>query len=428
MEPTIYKPSIYKGTGIYKLGGGGGGGGGGGAYVVEQMPNSDFGNDGEYAVLMADMRFVNNGTIIPVQSDMTNCFGSTTNVWKVFDGSTSDREGFSDWIPFECGYDFGEGNEKSICSVSVSYYSCGCWFSVRASNDRKNWKILAVCNGSYYGTSTISVTFKNDEYYRYYSVILYNNNVNGNSYVQVSEIGMTDDRSVMKEPKTLVALTKQLGVWNYDMINTAFDCEPATVYRVNGYNPNTSAIGLFVGQVSSDLTVELDGVINPSLYTTTSYSAFFGWNNNSQYPFKLRLNDTTYDTEFMVNVGRSSTSTITVSRSRLLASSTFKVRINKDKWSLYLDDTLVSEVTVGGWVDETNLWDTTCNILGGTYNSGASSQLGFSRVKIIDNKYDRIICDIVGAKRALDSMFGFFDRNSGRYFGYASTYVKEMVL
>lgn len=30
MEPTIYKPSIYKGAGIYKIGGEGGGGGGGG--------------------------------------------------------------------------------------------------------------------------------------------------------------------------------------------------------------------------------------------------------------------------------------------------------------------------------------------------------------------------------------------------------------
>ena len=29
MEPTIYKPSIYKGAGIYKIGADGGGGGGG---------------------------------------------------------------------------------------------------------------------------------------------------------------------------------------------------------------------------------------------------------------------------------------------------------------------------------------------------------------------------------------------------------------
>ena len=64
----------------------------------------------------------------------------------------------------------------------------------------------------------------------------------------------------------------------------------------------------------------------------------------------------------------------------------------------------------------------------GERTTGASSQLGFSRLKIIDNKYDRIICDIAGAKRALDSTFGFVDRNSGYYFGYASTYVNEMVL
>ena len=32
MEPTIYKPSIYKGAGIYKTGAEGGGGGGGGGY------------------------------------------------------------------------------------------------------------------------------------------------------------------------------------------------------------------------------------------------------------------------------------------------------------------------------------------------------------------------------------------------------------
>lgn len=95
---------------------------------------------------------------------------------------------------------------------------------------------------------------------------------------------------------------------------------------------------------------------------------------------------------------------------------------------MYLDDTLAGSATVGGWVDETHDWDITCNVLGGTYNSAASSQLGFSRVKIIDNKYDRILCDIVGAKRALDSTFGFIDRNSGEYFGYASIYVNEMPL
>lgn len=397
-------------------------------YKMTSFPSEDLGNDGDFALLMSDFRFTNNGSIIPVQSDMTNCFGSNTDVWKVFDGGTSERIGNSYNLPYEFGYDFGDGNEKSICSVSVSYYSCGCWFRVRASNDRKNWKTLAVCNGSWYGTATISVTFNNDEYYRYYSVILYNNLVSGNSYSGVSEIRMTDDRSVMKEPTTPVLLTKRCGTWNYDMIGTAYDCEPAVVYRVNGRNQDTAGIGKFVGQVSSDLTVELDGVIDPSLFTPTSWSAFFGWNNNAQHPFKLRLYDYSGDTQFVLNIASSSNSMIDVSTNRLLASTTFKVRINKNKWGLYLDDVLFNEATIGGWVDETHNWDTSCNILGGTYNTAASSQLGLSRLKIIDNKYDRIICDIVGAKRALDGTIGFVDRNSGFYFGYDPNYVKEMVV
>lgn len=41
MEPTIYKPSIYKGAGIYKAGAEGGGGGGGGApYLKNIMPTT----------------------------------------------------------------------------------------------------------------------------------------------------------------------------------------------------------------------------------------------------------------------------------------------------------------------------------------------------------------------------------------------------
>lgn len=425
MEPTIYKPSIYKGAGIYKNGGGGGGG----AYVVEQMPNSDFGNDGEYAILMADVRQVNNGTIIPAQTDMTNCFGSLTTAWKVFDGNTGTYTNNSNGaVPIEFGYDFGEGNEKSICSVCVYTYSYSrIWFKVRAGNDRKNWVDLAVESNALHGSYAYSVTFNNPNYYRYYSVICYNDN-SSQGYPSIREIYMTDDRSVMKDPKTPQFFVKRCGTWNFDRYGTAYDCEPAVVYRVNGRNPSTSDIKNFVGQVSSDLTVELDGVVDPSLYTTTSYSAFFGWDNNAQYPFKLLLNDTTYDTEFQLRIGNSSTSTITVARSTLLASSTFKVRISKDSWSLYLDDTLAGSATVGGWVDETHDWDSSCHILGGQYNRAQSSQLGFSRLKIIDNKYDRIICDIVGAKRALDSTFGFVDRNSGYYFGYDSTYVNEMPL
>ena len=395
-------------------------------YKMASFPSDDLGNDGDFALLMADMRFVDNGTIIPVQSDMTNCFGSSTAIWQAFDGNTSTIAGNAYQNPYEFGYDFGEGNEKSICSVSMSYYSCGIWFRVRASNDRKNWKTLAVCNGSWYGTATISVTFNNDQYYRYYSVILYHNGVNGNNYVQVSEIGMTDDRSVMKEPNTPVLLTKRLGIWNYDMLGTAFDCEPAVVYRVNGRNPSTS-ISTYVGQVSSDLNVELDGAVDPSLFTQTSWSAFFGWNNNAQCPFKIRMAYNGNRTSFNLNIGNSSTSGIEVNTSTLLASSTFKIRINKDNWSLYMDDVLVNSATVGGWTDTTNDWDVSCNVLGGTYNTAASSQLGFKRLKIIDNKYDRIVCDIVGAKRTLDGTIGFVDRNIGCYFGYDANYVKAMV-
>lgn len=401
---------------------------GGGAHVVSQIPNSDFGDDGESAVLMADVRQVNNGTIIPAQTDMTNCFGSTTDAWKVFDGNTGTYTNVSGGVPVEFGYDFGEGNEKSICSVSVYTYSYSrIWFKVRATNDKKNWVDLAVESNALHGSYTYSVTFDNPNYYRYYSVICYNDS-SSQGYPSIREIYMTDDRTVMKDPKTPQFFVKRCGMWNFDRYGSAYDCEPAVVYRVNGRNPDTSAIGNFVGNISSDLLVELDGVISPSLYTATSYSAFFGWNNNAQYPFKLRLNDSGDIVAFILNVGSSSNSTIDVTRSRLLASATFGVRINKDKWSLYLDDTLIGEATVGGWVDETHQWDTTCEVLGGTYNGGASSQLGLSHLKIIDNKYDRIICDIVGAKRALDNTFGFVDRNSGWYFGYSPTYVNEIVL
>lgn len=47
MEPTIYKPSIYKGAGIYKTGTEGGGGGGDNVFVVEvQLQNGS--TPGEY--------------------------------------------------------------------------------------------------------------------------------------------------------------------------------------------------------------------------------------------------------------------------------------------------------------------------------------------------------------------------------------------
>ena len=43
MEPTIYKPSIYKGAGIYKTGAGGGGGGGGSVSIYTHMIDSEVG-------------------------------------------------------------------------------------------------------------------------------------------------------------------------------------------------------------------------------------------------------------------------------------------------------------------------------------------------------------------------------------------------
>lgn len=426
IEPKIYKPFIYNGPTVYNNGGGGG------AYVVEEMPEYNFGKDGEGSMLMADVRQVNNGTIIPAQTDMTNCFGSKTDAWKVFDGSNSTYTNQSAGCPIEYGYDFGEGNEKSICSVSVATYSYSkLWFKVRAANDKKNWVDLAVCANALHGSYTYSVTFDNTNYYRYYSVICYDYG-SSQGYPGVREIYMTDDRSVMKDPKTPQFFAKQCGIWNFDKYGTAYDCEPTIVYRVNGRNPSTSTIGKFIGQISSDLLVDLEGVVRSSLYMPTSSSAFFGWDNNAQYPFKLRINDIKEDnidyTEFILNVGSSSNSKITVARSSLLAASTFNVHINKNHWNLYLNGMSVGSKTVGGWVDETHDWDTTCNILGGTYSSGASSQLGLSSIKIIDNKYDRIICDIVGAKRALDNTFGYVDRNSGYYFGYDSNYVNEILL
>lgn len=396
-------------------------------YKLTSFPNDDFGKDGDYAVLMADVRGGNRGNIIPAQADMTNCFGSNTTVWQAFDGNTGTRVNVGDTTPVEFGYDFGEGNEKSICAVSIYTYDYSkIWFKVRGSNDRKNWVNLAVCTWALRGSLTYSVTFNNPNYYRYYSVICYNDVVGLSSSIR--EIYMTDDSSVMQDPKTPQFFAKQCGTWNFDRYGTAYDCEPAVVYRVNGRNRNTAAINTYVGQVSTDLNVELDGVIDPSLFTQTSWSAFFGWNNNAQYPFKIRMAYDGNRTSFNLNIGNSSNSGIEVNTSALLASSTFKIRINKNEWSLYMDDVLVGSATVGGWADTTNNWDSTCNVLGGTYNTAASSQLGFRRLKIIDNKYDRIVCDIVGAKRTLDGTIGFVDRNSGFYFGYDPNYVKEMAV
>ena len=401
--------------------------GGGKVYKVSSFPSEDLGNDGDFALLMADMRFVNNGTIIPVQSDMTNCFGSSTDIWKAFDGGTSERPGNGYKNPYEFGYDFGVGNEKRICSVSVSYYSCGCWFRVRASNDRKNWRTLAVCNGSMYGTATISVTFNNDQYYRYYSVILYNNGVNGNSYVQVSEIGMTDDRSVMKEPNTPVLLCKRFGIWNYDMIGTAFDCVQTTVYRVNERNLSSS-IDTYVGQLSNNLHIDIEGKIDPSLFVDNGDSAFIGWNNNNQSPFKLLVNADASNTTFSLKLNNLAISSITTYTNTLKQHNFFKISVDKDVWSLWMDDTLIGSATIANWSLVTGMnWDSSCHVLGGKYNQATSSQLGFKRMKIVDQNDGHLVCDLVGCKRTLDNTFGFFDRNIGSYFGFAPNYVNEMV-
>lgn len=402
--------------------------GGGKVYKVSSFPSEDLGNDGDFALLMADMRIVNNGTIIPVQSDMTNCFGSSTAIYKVFDGGTSERIGSPYLFPCEYGYDFGEGNEKSICSVSVSYYSCGIWFRVRASNDRRTWKTLAVCNGSYYGTSTISVTFNNDQYYRYYSVIVYNNCVNGNGYVSVSEIGMTDDRSVMKAPNTPMFFVKMFGVWNYDMIGTGFDCEPAAVYRVNGRNTSTS-ISNYIGPLSNNLRIEIEGKIDSSLFIDSGDSAFIGWNNNDQSPFKLLVNANASNTTFSLKLNSLGTSSITTYTNTVKTHNFFKISVDKDNWGLWMDDNLIGGATISNWTLQTGMTcDSSFNVLGGKYNQATSSQLGFKSMKIVDNNDGHLVCDIVGAKRTLDNSFGFIDRNIGSYFGFDPNYVKEMVV
>lgn len=414
--------SVYNQPSVYNQGGGI-------AYKGMVYPSMDVGRDGDMAIVFADVRFTNLGTIIPVQSDMTNCFGSNTTVWNAFDGNTSTRVANSDFWPIEIGYDFGSGNEKSICAVSLTYYSSGLWFYVRGSNDRKNWKTLAVCNGSRYGSATISVTFENKEYFRYYSVVVHNNRLGGNSYIYVSKIGMTDDRSVMKAPNTPTFFVKMCGVWNYDMIGTAFDCVQTAVYRPQGRNPSTS-ISKYIGPFSNNLRIEIEGKIDSSLFIDSGYTggAFIGWDNNNQSPFKLLVTAEASTTTFSLKLDTLATSSITTYTNTLKQHNFFKIIVDKDVWSLWMDDTLIGSATISNWSLVTGMnWGTTCYVLGGKYNGGESSQLGFKSMKIVDNNDGHLVCDIVGAKRSLDNTFGFFDRNIGGYFGFDANYVKEMV-
>lgn len=412
--------SMYNSQSVYNQGGGI-------AYKGMVYPSMDIGRDGDMAIVFADIRFTNLGTIIPVQSDNTNCFGSNTTAWMAFDGNTSTRVINSYYWPFEIGYDFGEGNEKSICAVSLTYYSCGLWFYVKGSNDRKNWTTLAVCNGSSYGSATISVTFENKEYFRYYSVVVHNNRVNGNSYINVSEIGMTDDRSVMKAPNTPMFFVKMFGVWNYDMIGTGFDCEPAAVYRVNGRNQSTS-ISKYIGPFSNNLHIDIEGKIDPSLFNDNGSSAFIGWDNNNQSPFKLIVNANASNTTLSLKLNSLATSSITTYTNTVKTHNFFKIVVDKDNWGLWMDDTLIGSATISNWTLTTGMtWDPTCEVLGGKYNQATSSQLGFKSMKIIDQNDGHLVCDLVGAKRTLDNTFGFFDRNIGEYFFFDSNYVKEMV-
>ena len=82
MEPTIYKPSIYKGAGVYKTGAAGGGGG----QILDGTtpPDNAQGKNGDIYIYYTIEPNVK--TIIPIQSNNNNCVWSNCSCRYIFFG------------------------------------------------------------------------------------------------------------------------------------------------------------------------------------------------------------------------------------------------------------------------------------------------------------------------------------------------------
>lgn len=423
-EPTIYKPSIYKGTGIYKSGAAGGGG------VYDVMPKDDSGKDGESYAYLADINHIDNGNIIPAQTDDSNTFGSGVDVYKVFDQVDSTTIS-STYGCLEFGFDFGEGNEKKINAVSVKPrgYSGHVPLSsyiVKASNNRSKWDILAfvVCN---YGYTWYSVRFANDTLYRYYSVVCHTGQ---STNIDIAEIHMTDN-AVVEKGNTPQLFVKKFNVWQYAKFPSGFDCEPVfAVYRKNGRNPS-----LYSGQwgyTSSNIHAEIEYNIDSQLFIRPpSGNALLGWNNNWNAPLEVIISyayeDQKYYTTFSVKNTSTSTDPFRILESEFLSKKTLKIIVDENVWKLYLDGVLYATKTIPNYsYVAREQFSAPFRPLGGQYNNGQSSQLGLKRLLMIDKDTNNLLCDFVPAKQISSNLIGLFDYRTMKFYGWDTSYVDEM--
>lgn len=423
MEATIYKPSIYKGPTIYK-------GGGGDVSIIDSIPNNDSSKEGSKAVLDIEVKYyTDDGNIIPVQTDGSNCFGSTADIWKVFDGSTGTS--VTGTYTKEFGFDFGEGNEKKINSVSVMprYYSGNCptaLFIVKGSKDKRNWDYLAFCPLLYFCSGSYNnVKFKNDELYRFYSIVCH---CGQNTTIEISEIHMNDAEGELV-PNFPQLFVKSLGVWNLASYPTAFDCDAIeAIYRKTGVNTNID--GQVFGYFSSNLYAEIEGIIDPALFNT-GYCAFIGWSNNWNPPLQVKFDSTWSGSVEYITIGVDNSAnygpTLSIEKSIFLQKRTFKIILDTDKWDLYFDDTLYGSQTISNYTYIASQYiSSVLYILGGTYNSGLSCQLGLKRFLLVDKDDNHLVFDFVAAKRSEDYSIGLFEKRLCKYFGFGPTVVGEI--
>ncbi len=390
---------------------------------LDVMPKDGAGDQGDLYVYSADLNNVDLGNIIPVQTDDTNTFGSSSTIYKVFDNNTSTYISMSSVL--ECGFDFGLGNEKKICGVSVYYrYSSLHRYLVKASNDMENWDILAFVP-CVRGPTWHSTSFNNEKYYRYYSFIFYND---GSQSIEIAVIHATDDASVIRQGSAPQLFIKKFDKWNFTQFPCGYDCEPVlAVYRKDGYNVSIPAN--IWGHTSSNIHVEAEFNIDEQIFNRNGrYTALIGWNNNWNAPIDVRIYDFQeggiYYVTFSVTNTSNTTNYKSIKQTDFFARKTMKLIVDADKWKVYLDGELFIDASVSGYnyvADET--FSTPFRPLGGMYNFGSSHQLGLKRLLMIDKDKNNLLCDLVAAKRTYDNTVGLFDRRTMCYYGFGSTYV-----